>query len=63
MNKQPFYHRAVVLFTATREATQEEFERDISEAMKRLGKKYGYMADTLQVEEIDAEAGDPADLM
>lgn len=55
MNKQPYYHRAVVLFTATREISADEFEEAIQSLELR-----GLVADSMQCVELDA---DPADLM
>jgi len=56
-NKQPFYHRATILFTATREVPQEEVEAIIF-------KIADVVEGTVVIEEYDEpEAGDPHDLM
>jgi len=57
MAKQPYYHRAVVLFTGINTTISEkELEEKLARA---LGKKF----DSVCVEEFDEpEAGDPADL-
>jgi hypothetical protein len=59
-NKQPFYHRAVVLFTATRELPNEEVKDAVT---RSLGRLKGVLKDSIELEECDAEAGDPHDLM
>lgn len=60
-NEQPFYHRATLLFTATRPIGESELQavlsRKIAEAFPAT-----LVADSVVVEECDAEAGDPADL-
>jgi hypothetical protein len=56
-NKQPYYHRAVILFTATEPLTRETAERFISIKHRSVIKS------TIEIEEIDNEPGDPADLM
>ena len=58
-NKQPFYHRLTVLFTAT---------DDVSYRMKAFMKQKlpefdEVIPDSIEIEECDAEPGDPADLM
>mgnify|MGYP000878549486 CR=1 FL=1 len=58
MNKQPFFHRAVILFTATEALTRHDLEDLIDK--RKLGP---IILNTLEVEEIDAEPGDPADLL
>lgn len=58
VNHQPYYHRAVILFTATRDVPQRELQRTLN-----LVKLPGYVAGTLEVEEVGAEPGDPADLL
>lgn len=66
MNKQPFYHRAVVLFTATREISEDEFNTILGKLVSNLPKYVrdtGILASSMLVEEIDNEPGDPADLM
>lgn len=65
MNKQPFYHRAIILFTATRDITKEELEASLR--IKRGGHKSFAVTDviteSIEVEECNAEPGDPADLL
>jgi hypothetical protein len=58
-NKQPFYHRAVILFTATQEISTEELKRILK---RKLGTD-GIITTSVEVEECDSEPGDPADLM
>lgn len=60
-NKQPFYHRAVILFTATRDIPQQELERQLKSAL-RVAPLAGVIKTTIQVEECDSEPGDPQDL-
>lgn len=60
MNKQPFYHRATILWTATRSQNSEEVQRALEAGIKQVE---GTVAGTLIVEEMDDEAGDPTDLM
>ncbi len=62
MNKQPFYHTASVLFTATREVSQSELEAAIRAAFKARPFS-GVLTNTIVVESLDNEPGDPADLM
>ena len=58
-NAQPFYHRAVVLFTVKdREVSLSE----LTEAIKAL-KIHGLIKASVLVEECDGEPGDPADLV
>lgn len=52
---QPFYHRAVVLFTSTETVDRDAFT-------KLLQKIASSKVTDVQCEEIDAEPGDPADL-
>lgn len=59
MNKQPFYHRAVILFTATRDIGKDELE----EILRNKLRGNGVVAESPEVEEVDAEPGDPADLL
>lgn len=64
MVRQPYYHRAVILFTATGNVSRDEVTRILNEAIGNLTKRsLGTMlADTIECEEVDAEPGDPADL-
>jgi hypothetical protein len=62
MNKQPFYHRVVVLATFTRPLSEEEFEKILKRALQE--KHNGYVPGSLMLEEyMEPEPGDPADLM
>jgi hypothetical protein len=58
INKQPFYHRAVILFTATHDVD----EKELLAAVKKL-KIDGLLPNSIEIEEINAEPGDPADLL
>lgn len=67
MNKQPFYHRMEILFTATSDvadvANSEEFLQKLARFLKR-NLRGGLLPETVQIDGlVDAEAGDPADLM
>lgn len=59
MNKQPFYHEAVILFTATQEIDRDKLEEILC---AKLGTD-GIIVASIQVEEVTVEAGDPHDLM
>ena len=59
MNKQPFWHRAVILFTATRDIPREELQ----ECLQKKFKIKDLVKGTVEVEEADSEPGDPHDLM
>jgi hypothetical protein len=59
MNKQPFYHRVVLFFTATRDISREE----IQETLRKKFRIKDLVKDTIEVEEADSEVGDPYDLM
>lgn len=59
MNKQPFYCIVSFLFTATREISEVELEH----ALEGLRVIPDVLAETVQTESFDCEAGDPADLM
>ena len=55
--KQPFYHRATILFTSTEPFTLAELERLLQAALWSKGIR------SIQVEEMEEpEPGDPADL-
>ena len=58
MNKQPFYHRAVVLFTATHDMTHE-----LESLIQKIVTKASSIISPIVVEECEAEPGDPADLL
>lgn len=58
-NKQPFYHRAVILFTATDEVDGVSFGKMLNLKLRSKG----FIRDSFEVEEISAEPGDPHDLM
>jgi hypothetical protein len=62
MNKQPFYHVASVLFTATRRIDRDEFEKALKKAFESI-KTPGLLKRSLECEQIGSEAGDPADLV
>jgi hypothetical protein len=59
VNKQPFYHEVTFLFTATREFTRVELTLLLAKALKGRDVVKG----TIDVESVEAEPGDPADLM
>lgn len=57
-NKQPYYHRMTVLFTATSPIPKDLVEEILVKAMKKAH------AFDVQIEEYeDPEPGDPTDLM
>jgi hypothetical protein len=56
-NKQPYYHKAEILFTATREVSETE----LAAALDKL-KIAGLIKESIVVETLDAEPGDPHDL-
>lgn len=65
-NKQPFYHRAVVLFTSTTGVGEDDFINALVKAIDtgKAFKGLEIIADTIDIEEYDdPEPGDPADLM
>jgi hypothetical protein len=60
MNKQPFYHRAVILFTGL----GKEYSRDeVTKVMRGKGDRTHILITSIECEEVDAEPGDPQDLM
>ena len=59
MNKQPFYHEISILFTATKPLTEEELEHVADE----LRADKDVLNDSVQIQFVESEAGDPADLM
>lgn len=59
-NKQPLYHRAEILFTATEAYDEDRLRKALDFGLRS---ERGYVDGTLEVEAIDHEAGDPADLM
>lgn len=60
MNKQPFYHRCTILFTATEPMTEEDVLENIQDGLTMDI----VIKDSIQIEEFDdPEPGDPADLM
>ena len=66
MNKQPWYCRAVLLFTATEEIDEEEVKSLLRDALVSYFKKNlrdVVLEDSIQCEEIAQEPGDPHDLM
>jgi hypothetical protein len=67
MNKQPFYHRLEILFTATADvsgkANSKEFRNSFTKFLRtQFGTKLIGKTVTFEVP-CDAEAGDPADLL
>jgi len=66
MNKQPFYHRIEVLFTATEDVSDKantpEFKEKLAGFLKRnLGP---VLKDSVEFDgTVNAEPGDPSDLM
>lgn len=70
VNKQPFYHRAVILFTATRSIGNEELTKILHDAFQYYEnyahygiQTTGIILDTIDIEECDSEAGDLQDLV
>lgn len=61
MNKQPFYHGVSILFTATTFLS----EKQIMECLRIGFKQYedDVLMDSIEIESMDAEPGDPADLL
>lgn len=59
MNRQPFYHRAVILFTATEELSRDE----VTELVRKKLRSRAIVPGSPECEEVDAEPGDPADLL
>lgn len=58
MNKQPWYHEATILFTGTRAFTQEE----LTKLLQRITRR-DIVKGSIEVVAVEAEPGDPADLM
>ncbi len=64
MNKQPYYHRATLLFTATRPVDRQELVDLLNEAIEKLPKDdRADIVVSVDVENCDSEPGDPADLL
>ena len=61
MNKQPFYHNAMILFTATEEVDQNELKQIIHKALS--SKKWYVKQHNIEIEDFGCDAGDPHDLM
>lgn len=61
-NQQPFYHRVDgVLFTATRDVSEDEFTEALKKALKGIK---GVIINSAEIEEYsEPEPGDPLDLM
>ena len=59
MNKQPHYHEVSILFTATKELSKEDLEHVLEE----LKCDKDVLNDSVEIQFIECEAGDPADLM
>lgn len=66
-NKQPFYHRMDVLFTCTEDVSEKANDPEFLAALKLfLRKRFGkaLLVDSVEFDApIDAEPGDPHDLM
>lgn len=75
INKQPFYHRLEVSFTATSNVAAKlailqgpnsrsisKFEKALCDLIVKHGGK-AVLGDTISIEICDAEPGDPADLV
>lgn len=63
-NKQPFYHRMDVLFTATADVSTRstEFQEKLTRFLREnLGS--AVLEKSVEIETFDADPGDPADLM
>lgn len=58
-NKQPFYHLVEYQFTATN-ALDEKDLKAVTQAIKKLP---GVIKSSVILDSVDAEPGDPADLM
>jgi hypothetical protein len=62
-NKQPFYHRVTVLFTATRALKEDELKDLLFDGLNEMSKGK-IVKGSVEIEEFDEpEPGDPADLM
>jgi hypothetical protein len=57
VNKQPFYHEATILFTATKPLSKDELE-----ALLKTLKSGHVLHESFEVDSLEAEPGDPADL-
>ena len=66
MNKQPFYHRMEVLFTATEDLSEEmntaKFKRALAQFLKNSFNTVKANSVTYDGP-VDAEPGDPTDLV
>ena len=61
MNKQPFYHRAIILFTATEPISEEELYNSL---LVFLNKDKRIVPSHTEIESyMEPEAGNPDDLM
>lgn len=60
-NVQPFYHRATLLFTATVDIDMVKLRGILRRALKAQNIKT-ILVDTVDIEDVDSEPGDPADL-
>lgn len=63
MNKQPFYHRATILFTGLKEFSEEEIRMLIQEALMGQKSMKGVLDPLVIIEDLEVEPGDPYDLM
>ena len=59
INKQPVYHRATILFVATRVITPQELQAAL---VNRLQFR-DLLSGTVECKEIDVEPGDPHDFL
>jgi len=58
MNDQPFYHDLSILFTATRPIAQQELDK----LLKEIHKLGAVVDGSAEIQYLENEAGDPADL-
>lgn len=58
---KPFFHTATVRFTATEELNHSEIEERIRNAFRY--RSHRVLRDTIVVEEVTVEEGNPQDLM
>lgn len=62
-NLQPFYHRVTILFTATRDCSDQELQTALQTFTKTpAARKLEIVDGTIEIEDHDAEPGDPSDL-
>lgn len=65
MNKQPFYHTATILFTATESINGDQLATLLMKALEQMTalERSTIIPDSIVTECIDSEPGDPADLV